>query len=133
MRHEDSLKWVNEEISECARDGHVEVNIHVTRTPDIPPQDGGKGSQDGRSEIGKQIDESKIELERNLNVVKYINITGRPCLTKLITEYAVETGASLAVLACGPETFLDETRKTISDNVVMTNGTLDYFEEALTW
>jgi hypothetical protein len=138
VRHEDSLKWFDKEISECAQIPHVDVHIYVTQTPDTPkdtpPSGEGKGSHEESPE-NRKIDETVVVMARNLGNValtKYVVKGGRPCLTKLITGHVAETVGRLAVVACGPGTFVDEIRRAVADNVVGANGTLDYFEEAFT-
>jgi predicted ferric reductase len=139
VRQEDSLKWFEEEISECTRNPHVDVHVHVTQRPDTPTDTisngEAKGSHEGSTENGK-IDEIGIFMDRNsgdIELTKCVVECGRPCLTKLITGHVAEMVGSLAVVACGPGTFVDEIRRAVVDNVVGANGTLDYFEESFTW
>ena len=56
----------------------------------------------------------------------------KPCLREVIESQCMEMAGSLAVLACGLDKFVDETRWAVGENVTRTKEVVNYFE-AFTW
>jgi hypothetical protein len=85
-----------------------------------------------KPEVGRpEPDAQKVE-SNTTALARHIHVDSKPSLRDIIAGYAKEHG-SLAVLACGPDTFVDETRAAVADNVTIAKGVIDYFEEAFTW
>ena len=78
------------------------------------------------SEITSE-NKSKGVLARN------VFVGSKPCLREVIESQCMEMAGSLAVLACGPDTFVDETGRAVGENVTRTKGVVNYFEEEYTW
>jgi predicted ferric reductase len=137
VRDEDSMRWFSEEIAETLKSQNIEVEIHITKS-----DNGGVGMEPER--IVEELELKKVEtgsattntkeVDSDANsFASHIFVGDKPDLTELITQESANCKGSLAVLACGPDTFVDEIRKAVADNVVKAKGVIDYFEEAYSW
>ena len=115
VRDEDSMNWFTNAISSLLPSSNVDMGVKpedvgaVTKSKEIDADNNGKGL-----------------------LAKHIFVGSKPCLRKVIAGHALEMGC-LAVLACGPDTFVDETRQAVAENVTKAKGVVDYFEESFTW
>jgi hypothetical protein len=131
------MRWFSEEIAETLKSQNIEVEIHITKS-----DNGGVGMEPER--IVEELELKKVEtgsattntkeVDSDANsFASHIFVGDKPDLTELITQESANCKGSLAVLACGPDTFVDEIRKAVADNVVKAKGVIDYFEEAYSW
>lgn len=63
----------------------------------------------------------------------YRIIQGRPDLKDCIIRCIENSSGPLAVLVCGPGSLNDQVRKTVAENLELSNYRVDYFEEAFSW
>ena len=136
VRDEDSVNWFKEDIAAAAESPNVEVQIHVTKsgTGDVESARAHISIDLGakRQEVG-EISATSEEMGETASLARYFAVGHRPSLKAVVTRQTTESIGSLAVVACGPDTFVDETRQAVADNVTKAIGPLDYFEEAFTW
>lgn len=138
VRDEDSIRWFKDEISELAAKSNVHIEVHVTKSGTGKVESAtNRISHDlkvKRNEIGNegaQVTDKEVDAGRHA-FAQHILVGSKPNLHEVISNQAVEAG-SLAVLACGPDTFVDDARRAVADNVTTATGVIDYFEEAFTW
>jgi hypothetical protein len=133
--NEDSVNWFKEDIAAAAESPNVKVQIHVTKscTGDVESARAHISIDLGakRQHVGEIA--TNEEMGGTARLARYFAVGHRPSLKAAVTRQTTESIGSLAVVACGPDTFVDETRQAFADNVTKAIGTLDYFEEAFTW
>jgi len=136
VRDEDSVNWFKKDIAAAAESPNVEVEIHVTKSGvgDVESARGHVSIDLGaKRQKVVEISATSEEMGETASLARYFAIGHRPSLKAVVTRQTTESIGSLAVVACGPDTFVDETRQAVADNVTKAIGTLDYFEEAFTW
>jgi NAD(P)H-flavin reductase len=74
----------------------------------------------------------KVEEGGTTALARCIMVGSKPSLRAVVAGQTQEFG-SLGVLACGPDTFVDEIRSAVVDNVASAKGVVDYYEEAYGW
>jgi len=135
VRDEDSINWFKEDIAQAANAPNVEVQLHVTKagTGDVETARTHISIDLGAKREGVGEISAASEEGGTASLARYVTIGHRPSLTLLVATQIADSVGSLAVVACGPGTFVDETRQAVADNVTKAGGTVDYFEEAFTW
>jgi predicted ferric reductase len=140
VRDEDSMRWLSENIAKLVGFENFDIEIHITKTgtagsevvdvtkEHISDDLGSKPEEVGQPAV---VDNREPESDTT-SLARHIHVDSKPCLRDVIAGYAKDNG-SLAVLACGPDTFVDEARSAVADNVTKAKGVIDYFEEAFTW
>lgn len=58
---------------------------------------------------------------------------GRPNIQEEVSRFMVTEKGSMALVSCGPPTFIDYIRKSVVTNIKKTQHRVDYFEEAFSW
>lgn len=58
---------------------------------------------------------------------------GRPNIQEEVSKFMVTGKGSMAVVSCGPPSFIDYIRSSIVNNIKHTDHRVDYFEEAFSW
>jgi predicted ferric reductase len=138
VRDEDSMRWLSEDIAKLVGYENFDIEIHITKSGATGPgvvevtKEHISNDLGAKPEVGRpESDGQKVE-SNTTALTRHIHVDSKPCLRDTIAGYAKEHG-SLAVLACGPDTFVDETRAAVAENVTVAKGVIDYFEEAFTW
>jgi ferric-chelate reductase len=145
VRDEDSMNWFTNAISFLPLK-NVDIEIHITKSGSGKVVETAEKrislARDRISvdmgvkpeEIGAVTNSKEIDGDNNGKglLARHIFVGSKPCLREVVAGQVLEVG-SLAVLACGPDTFVDETRQAVAENITKAKGTVDYFEESFTW
>ncbi|KAM9909394.1 hypothetical protein OXX69_005471 [Metschnikowia pulcherrima] len=146
IRHWESIEWFMEELKSI-RGFNVQVFVFVTQFDrSCANQQISKEaiSQDGKSpDIAKAIEDTKIVLARDENhdekvaqIMSSLDFVefrpGRPNLATIIENDIREASGAIAFVACGCDTFTDDSRKLVIDN--LTNGKrVDFYDTRESW
>lgn len=76
---------------------------------------------------------SSIHSEQVLNQFEDVIYNGRPKIQEEVSKFMIDGKGSMALVSCGPPTFIDYIRKSIVSNVKEATKRVDYFEEAFSW
>lgn len=141
VRDEDSILWFKDEITELAATQNVQIEVYITKTGstagkvEVATNRISRDLQVKSDEIGNQsaevVSAKEIETCKHL-FAQHIFVGSKPSLHEVISNQVVAAG-SLSVLACGPDTFVDDARRAVVDNVNVAAGVVDYYEESFTW
>ena len=132
VRDEDSAKWFQNEISELVGKENIDIEIHITKSGTGKVETARESIAEDLAAASEEVESLKVPEVKVNTVPRYIIVGHKPSLTKVISQQCLE-GGSLAVLACGPPTFVDEMRGAVAENVTKAKGVVDYFEETFGW
>jgi len=132
VRDEDSTKWFQNEIAELVGKENIDIEIHITKSGTGKVETARESIAEGLAAASEEVESLKVPEVKVNTVPRYIIVGHKPSLTEVISQQCLE-GGSLAVLACGPPTFVDETRGAVAENVTKAKGVVDYFEETFGW
>jgi hypothetical protein len=114
----------------------VEVEVHITKSNTgnvkAAKEHISKDLEVRPDEIGSVLQNKEVESDTT-TLARHILVGHKPSLRDVIEKESLALVGSLAVVACGPDVFVDETRRTLADNVIKAKGMVDYYEEAFTW
>ncbi|KAF5373099.1 hypothetical protein D9758_001494 [Tetrapyrgos nigripes] len=120
VRTSDSISWLEEQLT-TARELGFTISVHVTRSPDDQAinrlgKDKNTTSNDGIEENDYTNNES-IDDDKAMSMMKgpFGLSYGRPNLPARIHKACQTTNGSMAVAACGPDSFLYDVRNAVAD------------------
>ena len=132
------LKWFKEELTRV-QDRIGEIDIYVTRMPELETASSGSDSDNKQAETDSEkkvsvVAESNDEVTSFLKDLNKINIYfSRPNIDALVISEMQNAKGSVGILTCGPPKMNDEIRNTVAHNLNMSKYRVDYFEEAQVW
>ena len=161
VRDENSITWFAKLLSSLLASENVDLEIHITKSESprgdsihqVPEEkhislvrdrsslDLGVGSATiGAAKLAnngtvtdKEVEIPGDKIKVSSQLASRVFVGSKPCLTELVKGQVGLGGGSLAVLACGPGTFVDDIRRAVGENVTLARGVVDYFEESFTW
>jgi hypothetical protein len=130
------MNWFSKDIAEIVGSANVEVEIHITKSSTgqvgLAKERISTGLGAKREDIGHPITEIKeVDSESSLQIKKVDSENSS--ISSGSNDHVVTNEKVEEVLACGPDTFVDEIRSAVVDNVASAKGVVDYYEEAYGW
>ena len=152
------LEWFSNELLSIAGQPNIDLRVHITRNF-VPRTFSGRDSDDddseeemetsitftmeGEREIrpkdsqrtlrGKPSLQKMLPVQRFQEDFSHCLYDKRPNINVEITKFLTETNGNMAIVSCGPPILVDAIRKSITSNLLETQGRIDYFEEAFSW
>lgn len=141
-----ALEYFGDELLALLSDPNIEVQVYITRDFSLS---GGEledsesmlyTSTDSEKKSG-DFNESSTENNKNVSLTsaqliktQYANVLmgRRPIVGEEVTKM-VNTKDTVAIVSCGPPTFVDNIRESVVDNITSAKERVDYFEEAFSW
>jgi hypothetical protein len=108
-----------------------DLHVKVDKVGNVKLSEIGNAKLDEISGDGRQAETVKLDEGKHF-LAQHVFVGSKPSLHDVISNHAAEAG-SLAVLACGPDIFVDDARRAVVDNVTVATGVIEYYEEAFTW
>lgn len=137
IRHWKSIEWFYEELKKLE---HTTVKTIVYVTAFHTPLDQcfiDKFEDQSSAEEKKSDDEDKdSEMSHVYNLMDKLSHvefrSGRPNVTEVVLQDINESAGSVAFLACGHNTFVDETRKVVAENLPE-GKRVDFYDQLQHW
>lgn len=120
IRHWKSMEWFYSEIL-ALKGTNVEPIVYVTNyDTELDQEFVDKNSIEESSSSEKDVDEKEsvdnvARLKERLSFVEFRN--GRPNIQEVVQHEINEANESLAIVACGHDAFVDQSRKAVVDNL----------------
>lgn len=152
------LEWFGDEILSLAGTENIELQIYITKKFTGQTFSGADESEaETVLEIGAEFQAMHNDNEKNVTLASERSVRGRPSLQKMlpaqriqdqfgyylfdrrpdvneeVTKLLRESNGNVAIVSCGPPSFIDGIRLSIVHNLEQTDGRVDYFEEAFSW
>lgn len=135
IRHWKSIEWFYEELARLESTS-IQPIVYVTQynTPldksFLEKADFDDNTSDEKKSDTETTDNHVEALKNRLSFVEFR--AGRPDVTAIIQQDIAESSGSVAVVACGHNSFVDEARKVTIDNLPE-GKRVDFFDQMETW
>lgn len=121
IRNRTELNWFKDEI-QYLQTNNIELQIFITNQGEPDPHDS--------SDVNEKTVDSDSDIAEGAD---FNAIYSKPNVDDLISTFVSETDQSIAFYTCGPPLMNDDTRASVTKNISVGKGRVEFFEESFAW